>query len=256
LEYIHEHYASLPWADLVYPSVKLARDGFKIQAGLANNIIKTDTGFFVDDPAWSQDFAPNGTRLGVGDIITRKRYAEVLEVIAENGPDAFYTGSIARTTVQALKKTNGTMIVKDLEDYRVIIRDSLSTAYRGYKLTTCGAPSSGTVTLQILKIIERYNDIGESSTVDLGTHRLDEAIRFGYGAVSTLSFQHFNLFVTNGAHYQRTKLGDPAFVEDLLEYQAAMLDATTIDKIIAKISDDHTLPVAAYNPDGLESIET
>lgn len=56
--------------------------------------------------------------------------------------------------------------------------------------------------------------------------------------------------------FKRTKLGDPAFVENLAEYQAAMLETETIDKIVAKISDEHTLPVAAYNPDGLESIET
>jgi gamma-glutamyltranspeptidase/glutathione hydrolase len=55
---------------------------------------------------------------------------------------------------------------------------------------------------------------------------------------------------------QRTKLGDPAFVQDIVEYEAAMLDSATIDRIIAKISDNHTLPIAAYNPDGLESIET
>lgn len=35
-----------------------------------------------------------------------------------------------------------------------------------------------------------------------------------------------------------------------------MLNTSTIDQIVMKISDEHTLPIAAYNPDGLESIET
>ena len=30
----------------------------------------------VDDPVWAMDFAPNGTLLGLGDVMTRKRYAE------------------------------------------------------------------------------------------------------------------------------------------------------------------------------------
>jgi gamma-glutamyltranspeptidase/glutathione hydrolase len=164
--------------------VELARHGFEIQSGLANNINKVDTGFFVNDPAWAMDFAPNGTRVGLGDTMTRKRYADVLEIISEMGPGVFYTGPIAHATVKALQRYNGTMVVKDLEDYEIIVRDSLSIAYRGFRLTTCSAPSSGTVALQVMKILERYNDIGEADTIGLNTHRLDEAIRFGYGAVS------------------------------------------------------------------------
>lgn len=32
--------------------------------------------FLVEDPIWAVDFAPNGTLLQLGDVITRKRYAE------------------------------------------------------------------------------------------------------------------------------------------------------------------------------------
>lgn len=32
--------------------------------------------FLVEDPAWAEDFAPNGVLVQLGDLITRKRYAE------------------------------------------------------------------------------------------------------------------------------------------------------------------------------------
>ncbi len=32
--------------------------------------------FLVEDPVWAADFAPNGALLKLGDLITRKRYAE------------------------------------------------------------------------------------------------------------------------------------------------------------------------------------
>lgn len=32
--------------------------------------------FLVEDPVWAEDFAPNGTLLQLGDVITRKRYAK------------------------------------------------------------------------------------------------------------------------------------------------------------------------------------
>lgn len=139
--------------------------------------------FLVEDPTWALDFAPNGTRLGLGDIITRKRYANTLEEIAQKGPDAFYEGAIAQTTIAALQKANGIMTLDDLKNYTVAIRKPATINYRDYRLTSGSAPSSGVVALSAMKIIEGYSDIGQPATVNLSTHRLDEAIRFGYGQV-------------------------------------------------------------------------
>lgn len=168
------------------PAIKVARYGFPVTKDLVNQMdaaVKGIPNFLVKDPTWALDFAPNGTRLGLGDVITRKRYADTLEKIAEHGPDAFYTGAIARTTIAALKKANGTMTLEDLRRYKVAIRKPATIRYRDYKLTACSAPSSGIVTLSVMKIIEGFKDIGEEKTRNLSTHRLDEAIRFGYGEV-------------------------------------------------------------------------
>lgn len=145
-----------------------------------------DIGFFVQDPEWSVDFAPNGSLVGVGDIMTRKRYAGFLQQIADKGADAFYTGKIARATIAALKAKNGTMTMQDLREYKVVVRKPLTIQYRGYKITTCSAPSSGAVVASVLKVVEGYQDIGQPELLNLSTHRLDEAIRFGYAAVSWL----------------------------------------------------------------------
>jgi len=192
--------------------------------------------FLSVDPAWALDFAPNGTRLGLGDIITRKRYADTLEIIANQGPDAFYSGPIAETMVKALQAANGTMTLDDLRDYTIAIRNVSEIDYRGYRIVSTTAPSSGVVLLNVLKILEGYDDFFSSGSLNLSTHRLDEAIRFGYG--------------------QRTNLGDPVFVKGLDEYQHDMLKDSTIHKIRQKISDLQTQNVSAYDPDGFESLDT
>lgn len=148
--------------------------------------------FLVEDPTWALDFGPNGTQVGVGDIMTRKRYADTLEQIAHKGPNAFYSGAIARTTIAALKKANGTMTLEDLKNYTVAIRKPAQITYRDYKLTASSAPSSGTVTLSALKIVEGYEGFGEPANLNLSTHRLDEATRFAYGEVGlTASAAYF-----------------------------------------------------------------
>jgi gamma-glutamyltranspeptidase/glutathione hydrolase len=139
--------------------------------------------FLSQDPIWAIDFAPNGTRLGLGDIVTRKRYANTLESISKHGADAFYSGPIAEATIKALQAANGIMTVDDLTNYKVVIRKAPEIAYRGFKIASTGAPSSGTVALSILKIVEGYDNFFAPEFVNLSTHRLDEAIRFGYGAV-------------------------------------------------------------------------
>ena len=59
-----------------------------------------------------------------------------------------------------------------------------------------------------------------------------------------------------GYESKRTKLGDPAYVEGLDEYQQSMLNEQTVSGIRRKISDFDTKNVSYYDPEGLESLET
>jgi gamma-glutamyltranspeptidase / glutathione hydrolase len=221
------------------PAIDTARYGWNVTVDLVNYMKSATTGqedFLSTNPTWALDFAPNGTRVGLGDVITRKRYADTLETIANRGPDAFYTGPIAETMINALQLANGTMTLDDLKNYTVAIRKPAQIKYRGYKLTSCSAPSSGEVALATLKTVEGYSDFFKPGNVNLSTHRLDEAIRFAYG--------------------QRADLGDPLFVPGLDKYQQEMISASTAAEVRSKISDYHTLNVSAYDPSGLESLET
>ncbi|KAI0845730.1 gamma-glutamyltranspeptidase [Daldinia vernicosa] len=237
LEYLHKNYGKLPWAEVVKPAVKVAREGFEVTADLVKYIASaTPNDFLKDDPAWAIDFAPKGYIVKLGETITRKRYADTLEVIANEGPDAFYTGAIANATITALQGKNGTMTLDDLKNYTVAIRKPSEIKYRGYKLTSISAPASGVVALSALKIVDGYEGFGDPAAVNLTTHRLDEAIKFAYG--------------------QRSELGDPSFVEGLDEYQESMISDATAAEVRSKISDFKTQNVSYYDPAGLESLDT
>ncbi len=221
------------------PAIHTARNGWTVTTDLVNYMIAATAGqqdFLSQDPSWALDFAPNGTRVGLGDTITRKRYADTLETIANGGPEAFYTGYIAETMIDALQRANGTMTLGDLQNYTVAIRQPAQIDYRGYKLTSCSAPSSGVVVLSSLNTVDGYSDFFYPENINLSTHRLDEAIRFAYG--------------------QRAQLGDPLFVPGLDRFQQSMLSENTSAEIRSKISDSQTLNVSAYDPSGLESLET
>jgi gamma-glutamyltranspeptidase/glutathione hydrolase len=58
------------------------------------------------------------------------------------------------------------------------------------------------------------------------------------------------------AYGQRTNLGDPSFLDGLLEYQDSMLSDDTAAEVRSKISDFTTQNVSWYDPGGIESLET
>ena len=241
LQYLHERYGKLSWEEVMMPAITVAREGFEVTADLVsymeqatNNDDQED--FLSKNPDWVIDFAPNGTRLGAGGRITRKRYANTLEKIAVEGPDAFYEGPMAEFMIAALQKTNGTMTMQDLKNFTVAIRKPIEIEYRGYKLHSCDAPSSGPVVLAVMKIVEGYNDFGWSTSLNLSTHRLDEAMRFGYG--------------------MRANLGDPYFVKHLQEFVDDMINETTSAEIRHRISDSRTFDISYYDPSGIEVLNT
>jgi gamma-glutamyltranspeptidase/glutathione hydrolase len=236
LQYLHDNYGVLSWKQVVQPAVEVARYGFPVGEDLVRFMdffaIDPRLNFLLNDPNWAIDFAPNGTRVGLGDRLTRKRYAATLETIAERGPDAFYEGPLAQVMIDFVQEKGGILSMQDLKEYEVVIQKPLATDYKGFKMHSSPSPASGGIALSIFKILEGYEN-EDYKDISLSAHRLTEAMRFAYS--------------------QRTHLGDPAFVHNLREFQEDMLNSKNAGAIRHRISDAHTLNVSDYNPDGLES---
>ncbi|KAF2266411.1 gamma-glutamyltranspeptidase-like protein [Lojkania enalia] len=241
LQYLHENYGVLPWAAVLEPAINISRYGWTVNEDLVRYMESAtgDENFLVNDLEFAMDFAPKGHLLKLGETITRKRYANTLETIANEGPDAFYEGPIAETMIKALQAQNGTMTLDDLKNYTVEIRRPSTITYRDYKLTACSAPSGGVIALSILKIMEQYEDIGNPAATNLTTHRLDEAMKWAYAA--------------------RTAIGDPLFVDDydVNKLQARIVSPAWAHEIVRqKINDTTTFNSTYYNPSGLEVLNT
>ncbi|KAL8708919.1 MAG: hypothetical protein Q9220_006251 [cf. Caloplaca sp. 1 TL-2023] len=245
LDYIHSRYGKLPWDEVIMPSVAIARNGFQVSGDLwkAMGLPKThdrrrdgkpifDHSFLTDDRAWAADFAPNGTRVGLGDVMRRKRYANTLEEIALNGIDSFYHGKFAHQIVETIRGWGGIMTLEDIKAYTATSRKPLEIRFNGHRIFSCGVPASGAVTLSILKTLEGYDNFAKPENVNLSTHRVIEAMRFGYG--------------------KRASFGDPDYVNDYKNLENDMLTASYAASIRQRIIDDQTLNISAYDPDGFE----
>ena len=230
LEHIHSSYGTLPWRQVVQPATEIARDGWIVDSDLLyymDTTIERRNDFFVADPTWAEDFAPNGKRVQLGDRITRRKYAETLEVIGREGAGAFYEGAIANATVRANRAWGGLFTVEDMRDYRMELREPIQAEYHGHLVTSCPAPAGGAVVLSILKTMEGY-DIGMTEDVNRTTHRLNEAFRFAFGA--------------------RAVMGDPRFLSNMAEYEEEITSEAFAETVRSRINDGHTLPREEYEP--------
>jgi gamma-glutamyltranspeptidase/glutathione hydrolase len=152
---------------------------------LNDQIVYLDSPEFLStSPSWRLDFAPQGIVLTTNDTLKRERYGRLLQSLARNGGESFYTGQLADYMVQCVQAAGGILSKKDLESYKPVLRKPVEIQYRGYRIMSGNAPSGGPVALSALNILEGYSDLGTISHVNVTTHRLDEALRFAFGLVS------------------------------------------------------------------------
>ncbi|KAG8688060.1 hypothetical protein FRC08_011638, partial [Ceratobasidium sp. 394] len=194
----HSQFGRLPWARLFEPSIKLASDGWEITTELDRRLRLFGKGWMEQDPDWSAVFAPEGRLLAKGDWVKRENFSYTLASIANEGPDAFYTGPIAASIIDKVQQTGGIMTKEDLASYEVVQRPALEGTYHGRRVYTTHAPSSGPVLLHVLNALDRFgagpnihDKVAMKEESGLWWHRVVEALKFGSAA--------------------RTRLGDLAF---------------------------------------------
>ena len=174
----HDKFGRTPWADLVTPAVRLAKEGFLIDAALAsglNNLVKQTAGF----PEFRRVYGKfDQTPWIAGDRLVQPDLAATLQEIAANGPDTFYTGSIAQKIVEEMNLGGGAITMRDLKSYRANVRLPVQTNYRGYDVYCPPPPSAGgTQVIQCLNILEQFelSKLGPRSA--RSAHFLAEAMR-------------------------------------------------------------------------------
>jgi gamma-glutamyltranspeptidase/glutathione hydrolase len=157
----HRAHGRLPWADLFQPAIEHARAGFAVSPRLAKVIGMVPSLDLV--PATAAYFKPGGRALAEGEILKNPALADTLQRIAMQGPDGFYKGPVAQAIVDAVAQAPRgavALTLKDLQSFRPSKRATLCGLYRGYRICGMRPPSSGGIaTLQILKVLERF-DIG------------------------------------------------------------------------------------------------
>jgi gamma-glutamyltranspeptidase/glutathione hydrolase len=184
MELAHDRHGRLSWARLFQPAIRLAREGFAITPRFHDMLRNNARLAASTDWARSQFFTPNGEPKAVGTIVTNPDLARLLEMVAQRGPDYFYTGVPADNLVQKVRSAarNPSVMTKgDLVSYEAKERPPVCAMYRQHRICGMGPPSSGgTTVFAILKQLERFDLRALGPNSPEAWHLITESMRLAY----------------------------------------------------------------------------
>ena len=177
----HQELGKLPWADLVAPAVKLAREGIPITWELYSGF-RSNQSFWDQYPSSAHVFLKaDGSAYELGDTWVQPDLAATLELIRDQGRDGFYKGKNAKMLADFMSANGGIITEEDLEKYEAIEREPVRGTYRGYEIVSMPPPSSGgVVMIEMLNILEGYDLASYGHNSGQYLHLLTEAMRRSY----------------------------------------------------------------------------
>lgn len=158
LLYLLEHHGTMSREEVMEPAIRIANEGFTVSAYCANAISDAyeKTQKFPEMAKVYLD--ENGLPWEEGAVITNPDLGKALQLIADQGADAFYKGEIGEAMVATLAKYDGVMTMDDLAGYEVHELEPVTGDYRGYTVISSPPPSSGgTHLIEILNILENFD---------------------------------------------------------------------------------------------------
>ena len=146
----------VPWADLIAPAIRAAKEGFIVSDGLATTLAVEREHFAKYESSRSLFFR-NGVPLRAGDTLRNPDLAWTLEQVAKNGTDGFYRGEVARRMVADLRGKGNAMRLTDLLRYYAADREPVSSTFRGYTIYSSAPPVAGGAVLAAqLNLLEQW----------------------------------------------------------------------------------------------------
>jgi len=154
-EALHSKFGRLPWAELFEPAIYYARNGFPVTEFI-HAYWKLAEPQLAADPGARQVFLINGHAPAVGETFRNPEYAHALELVARQGPDAFYRGDIARALVKTSTRLGGVMTADDVANFKPEWVDPISTNYRGWSVYELPPNGQGMAAIEMLNIFEKF----------------------------------------------------------------------------------------------------
>lgn len=229
----HARFGKLPWARLLQPAIRLARDGFIVSDHLIG--VKQ---IFTPRFGGITNFDSHFGTLAAGQRFLQPLLADTLERIAKGGDREFYEGKTADLIVRQIQSGPhpGIITKQDLAGYKAVWRTPVTGDWRGFQVITASPPSSGGIALmQLLRMKE------------------EAAPLFRNVALNSPQYMHLISEIEKRVFADRAQyLGDPDFMKVPV---TALTDAAYLARRAAEVDPVNPSKLASVQP-GLEKPQT
>jgi gamma-glutamyltranspeptidase/glutathione hydrolase len=180
-------FGTLSLADVMAPALRHATDGFRVTPYLSECVAECAVDL-ARDPEIARLYLPDDAPIAAGARLRQGAYADTLRLIARDGPDVLYGGTLGREIADHMAKVDGLITLADLSTYRTVERVPIRGTYRGFEIVGPPPPASSAVHIvQMLNILERYDIAGMGFGSADVLHLLAECLKIAFAdrAVAT-----------------------------------------------------------------------
>jgi gamma-glutamyltranspeptidase/glutathione hydrolase len=176
-EALSKQYGRLGWARVLEPAIRLAEQGFALDADGAA-VVKS--AFAEFPPHAQQIYGREGQPLLAGERLVQSDLANSLRMIATRGAPVFYYGDLGQAIDRAMQEAGGFLSIADLRADRAEWWDPIKVLYRGSEVFTASPPANAFDYLVRLGMMSRFDVkmLGHNSPAYL--HRFAEVTKLGF----------------------------------------------------------------------------
>ena len=179
--HVHQKYGRLPWQQLLEPAIRQARDGILVSYDLSQILKSRQERLCRNSASCSYFYKDDGTPYEPGELLQQPDLARTLQLIADEGADAFYRGEIADLIAKEMARNGGLVDRASLAAYEVVEREPVRGSYRGFDVVAMPPPSSGGVhIIQMLNMLETFDVAALGAGGSDAVHLLAEVARIAY----------------------------------------------------------------------------
>lgn len=232
---MHQKYGKKEWTSLFKYAIHYAENGYAVSQKFSGFLPEKQDVLELHEET-RKIFLKDGNFLKEGDLFIQSDLAKSLKLIADEGPEVFYSGEIADKIIAGLEKHGGLLTKEDLKSHRSEWQEPLHTTYRDYEVYQVRPNTQGLAALIILNILDEFDlkELGDN-TADY-YHLMAEATK--------LAFLYRDEWVTDENHMKRKP-------EELIAKEIGKELARQIqfDRVSPALERQESLPLFKENKD-------
>ncbi|MCA0452915.1 MAG: gamma-glutamyltransferase [Chloroflexi bacterium] len=225
-------------SDVLVDAIHYARDGYPVHPVFGAAWQGSEQ--FLKNSLNTEDYLPNGGAPAVGQMVRLLGLAKTLQGIADGGPQAFYTGTVADAIVNTLQGAGSVMTHDDLRKHTSTWGEPISTDYHGIEVFEHPPNGQGIAALQALNIAAGW---------DLGSMAWDSAERLH------LMIEAMRLAFADARQYIADMATNPTPVKELLSNEYAAQRRDLVSPNHAMLPPEYGRPIGGSNTVYLTAVD-